>query len=77
MKFVTYIYYMMFCDPDTSFFPSNMLKIYHSYCIDTLIYRLAQVLTSFQEISKKDFKFFLNISKDTISCSIFNKSNNF
>lgn len=66
---------MIFFDPDISFFPSNVLKIYHTI----LIYKLAQILTSFYKVSRKNFKFFLNISKDTISSSIFtfNKSNNF
>lgn len=66
---------MIFFDPDISFFPSNVLKIYHTI----LIYKLAQILISFYEVSRKNFKFFLNISKDTISSSIFtfNKSNNF
>lgn len=66
---------MIFFDPDISFFPSNVLKIYHTI----LIYKLAQILISFYKVSRKNFKFFLNISKDTISSSIFtfNKSNNF
>lgn len=34
---------MIFFDPDISFFPSNVSKIYHTI----LIYKLAQVLTSF------------------------------